>query len=470
MAFQIESLCHENTDDGILTALKELPKDLPMTYRRILRRLRDSGSSDPSLGKKIFELVTAARRPLKLEELREAISIEPDDTTWNAAKLVNDVIKSLNSCGSLVVVDEEFSTVHFAHSSVKQHLETKPGLSDVREYHVNLHDADLLYGRILVTYLNLDILQKQITRVKTHSIKSATQDVSLILRASVPSTTIANQLARRLLKNRRSLEYDLGRDLEKVASATREPEIDSQPVNSLLSYAQKHWLSHTDSFETLRKSRSYKMWVRLVDGRIQTVNLPWTAQDAQSLNAGFLSSVAQSSNWALIQYSLRKLIKQETRGVKGVQTLLELLPSAEYRRLEEPVTFTEVLRYAVDERSETIVRLLLINKPAEANTVNGSFGSVLHSVLHTFLLRGDLEIVKMLLDHGADVNAGGGLHGSVMETAASCPIHEQALPLLLAAGAERIPLDGVKSEEAKKRLQQSYLLDEEERNPWAFDR
>ncbi len=403
--------------------------------------------------------MAAARRPLKLEELREAISIEPDDTTWNTAKLVNDVIKSLNSCGSLVVVDEEFSTVHFAHSSVKQYLETRPGISDVREYHVNFHDADLLYGRVLVTYLNLDVLQKQVTHVKTHSVKSATQDVSLILKASVPSTAIANQLARRLLKDRRSPEYDLGRDLEKVASAAREQEIDSQPENSLFSYAQKHWLSHTDSFETLRNSSSYGLWVRLVEGRIQTVNLPWTSQDAQSLNAGFLNSVAQSSNWALIEYSLRKLIRQGTGGVKGVQTLLELLPSTECRSVEKQVTFTQTVRYAVDENSVAIVRLLLMRLPAEANTRDRMFGIV----LHTALLRGNLDIVKMLLDQCADLNARGALHGSVMETAASSPIHEQALPLLLAAGAKRIPIDEVKSEEAKKRLQQSYLLDERNR-------
>ncbi len=330
MAFQIESLCHENTDDGILTALKELPKDLPTTYRRILRRLQDSGSTDPCLGRKIFELVEAARRPLKLEELREAISIEPDDTTWNMAKLVNDVMKSLNSCGSLVVVDEEVSTVHFAHSSVKQYLQTRPSVSDVCEYHVSLHDADLLYGRILVTYLNLDVLQKQITRVKTHSVKSASQGVSLVLRASVPSTTIANQLARRLLKDRRIPGYDLGQDLEKVASATREQELDSQPVNSLLSYAQEHWLSHTDSFETLRSSDSYRLWVRLVEGRIQTVNLPWSFQDAQSLNTAFLSYVAaQSSNSALIQYCLRKLTELGTGGELWFQNALA------YAKLEQ---------------------------------------------------------------------------------------------------------------------------------------
>lgn len=45
--------------------------------------------------KNIFDLVVAAQRPVTIEELREAISIKPGDTTWDASRLVNDMLKPL---------------------------------------------------------------------------------------------------------------------------------------------------------------------------------------------------------------------------------------------------------------------------------------------------------------------------------------------------------------------------------------
>jgi ankyrin repeat domain-containing protein 50 len=74
---------------------------------------------NPRLCKRIFELVAAAQRPLTSEELRDAISVVPGETAWNVQKLVNDMRNTLDGCGSLLVVDEEHSTVHFAHHSVR---------------------------------------------------------------------------------------------------------------------------------------------------------------------------------------------------------------------------------------------------------------------------------------------------------------------------------------------------------------
>ena len=329
MTFQIDSICRENTDNGILKALEDLPKDLPTTYRRILRRLRDSGSTDPPLGKKIFEIVSAARRPLDLEELREAISIEPGNTTWNASKLVNDMEKSLGCCGSLVVIDEELSTVHFAHSSVKQHLETFPDKVDVSEYHIVPKTANLVLGEIVVTYLNLDVLQQQqLTNYSKASELLSTQDTSRLIRTSLVLPAITSTtLARKLLKNRKTPQFDVGRELEKVVGFRRESKERPLHAHSLLSYAQEHWLSHVGLFD-IRASIVWDLFVELVQGDSKTVNRAWTQEDALNLSPKFRDSVIQSGNKALFDcmvYNITKGVGMDSETPQGLRCLLDII-------------------------------------------------------------------------------------------------------------------------------------------------
>lgn len=331
MTFQIDSICRENTDNGILKALEDLPNDLPTTYRRILRRLRDSGSTDPPLGKKIFEIVSAARRPLDLEELREAISIEPGNTTWNASKLVNDMEKSLGCCGSLVVIDEELSTVHFAHSSVKQHLETFPNEVDVSEYHIVPKIANLVLSEIVVTYLNLDVFQQQLTNYDKASELLSTQDTSRLIRTSLVLPAITSTtLARKLLKNRKTPQFDVGRELEKVGGFRRESKERPLHAHSLLSYAQEQWLSHVGLFG-IKNSIVWDLFVGLVQSDSKPVNRAWTSEDALSISSRFREWVIESGNKALSEYmvytidleireNLKFLLESHTQGGEAATT------------------------------------------------------------------------------------------------------------------------------------------------------
>ena len=434
---------------------------MPTTYRRILRRLRDSGSTDPFLGKKIFEIVSAARRPLSLEELREAISIEPGNTTWDDSKLVNDVMKSLDCCGSLIVVDEELSTVHFAHSSVKQYLETSPYELDIPEYHINPHDANLVLGEIIVTYLHLDILQKQLTGRSNASKTLSTQDMPLLLGSGFPLSTVASSnLARRLLKNRKTAQFDVGRELERVASLARAPNTSSLPTHALLSYAQEHWLPHTVYFTPGNIHDPVKrLYTEIIENGILTLELPWTSEDARTLNVKFLDLVAQSKNPALVLYALQRLTGKVKELARQMQTLLEFLPS----HPSSPEIFdtssdwgkdicSHALLCAVCEDNEALVRLLLDKTPADVNIAAGTYRNLLELAIKNI----DLDILEILLEHGADPNARAIGDRSMLETAASFSIHERAIQLLLAKGAERVPIDETLSEKARNRLRKAY--------------
>lgn len=372
---------------------------------------------------------------------------------------MNDVTKSLNCCGSLVIVDEEYSTVHFAHSSVKQYLETIDEKSDLSEYHIVPKMANLEMGKIIVTYLNLDILQGQLTHNKKASQIFNTQDRSILLGAGLPlPAAVSSNLARRLLKNRKTPQLDLQHELEKVAGLTKKSKELSLQANALLPYAQQHWLPHTQSFEALKPSRSYELWVRLVEGGVQIMKSSWTSEDAQSLNARFLDSVARSSSSALIQYALYKLDRGEMKEIYGsteIRKLLMLLPPRNFSknhdllRHKEYGMYEDLLWRGVNSENVDIVTLLLDKTPVDVNTIARTFGG---TVLHAALFYADLKTVQILLKHGANVNATGGSHGSAMEIAATSSIAEQVIPLLLGAGAKEIPILESYSQEVKQLL------------------
>ena len=471
MVFQIDSICRENSDDDILNAIQDLPRDLSTTYGRILQQLRRSGSIDPYRGKKVCEIVAAARRPLSLEELREAISIEPGNTTWNASRLVNDVMKFLNCCGSLIVIDEEFSTVHFAHSSVKQYLEDRITI----HYHIVPKVANSVLGEIVITYLNLDVLQGQSTCNSKSPTTLSTHDTSLLLGAGLSlSTGASSKLARSFLKNRKIPQFDVGRELEKAVDSTSRSRRHPLPVNSLLSYAQEHWLYHTIS--SVRGS--YPLWElfeRLINGDSKTVKVPWTSEDADTLNVDLLSRVANINNPPLTEYFFRRLLRQGGKGIHGVAELLELsnsqnsyksnekaylikalrLPKSQAEtslRLEDRRVLWLALQYAMAEESNTIVDILLDISPATIIYDQASY------LLCIALQRGNLKIFETLLDYTADVNTAGGHWGIVMDTAAHSSIGEQAIPLLLAAGAREILIEDNFPKDVKHLLRRCYGL------------
>ena len=457
VTFQIDSICDENTDEEILRALEDLPKDLPTTYRRILSRLRGSGSTDPVTGKKIFELVAAARRPLTLEELREAISIKPGHTSWNPTQMVNDVMKSLNSCGSLIVVDEELLTVQFAHSSVKQHLETFPEKLDIPEYHLTIDGADSLLGEIIVSYLNIDAFQKQVTHPGKAPQTPGVQDASLLLKAGLPHNTFASNLARKLLENRKTLQYKLGSDPAEVAGFTIQKKVQPQRMNAFLPYALEYLLSHTRSLKFLRSPKAYRLWVRLIDSDTRVVELPWTSQDMRTYSIGFQKWL-ETDHWshpATIYNAFEKLQEQGNEGIDGTRRLL--LQFRDYHHL----TWSDKLISALVDKNASWLEQEAFKEHVFPYGF-GFFGDWIHVALACSNIEAFKMLVgrdkKRLLRRDPRFENPGGRFRSVMEAAANSSFAEEAIHLLLEKGAEQISIDEVHGDEAKKALQRGYDL------------
>ena len=84
MVFQIHHICNQRSDKSILEAIQGLPRDLPKTFDRILRKLSETEEAEPELARQIYNWLAVAKRPLTLEELREAVAINPSKSDLDA--------------------------------------------------------------------------------------------------------------------------------------------------------------------------------------------------------------------------------------------------------------------------------------------------------------------------------------------------------------------------------------------------
>ncbi|KAJ6157675.1 hypothetical protein N7470_005267 [Penicillium chermesinum] len=206
VALQIDNLFAMGTDESIRQALADLPQTLSGTFSRILRRVDDS-SIAKSNQRRILELIVAARYPLTLDELREALSVVPGDTVWDSAKLINDIFATLACCGSLLTLDEEENTVRLVHGSVRQFL---IGPESTNESKFTFHEAHKRMTDTIVTYLNYGIFETQVSTRVIPQLQSSSAPAAII-RSNLAVPSAARELALNLLKLRRTPGFNMGR-------------------------------------------------------------------------------------------------------------------------------------------------------------------------------------------------------------------------------------------------------------------
>ena len=433
--FQIESICSQKTDKDILIALKDLPKDLPETYDRILQKLQQSQFADLAFARKVYGLLVAARRPLTLDALREAVSVELGVTVWDPRKMVNNMLISLNCCGSLVIVDEEDSTVQLAHHSVKQYLLSESTRQSISQYHVELAEADLLLGDICVTYLNMGIFDKRLTR-STPSPKL--QVSSTVLDGTLPQSNPVNKLALKYLKSRRDKNCDVRLRLEDIARLSVQPGRTGPAVEEFhfLAYARDYWLFHTKAYRSTRTRGVYTLWCNLVDGRVNIVDLPWAPENSSEVGDELVNWITQENHEALACRAFDCLctVKAGDDRDNKVMRLISVTP-VDFQMNKS--LLNKVLSSAIIKHDRRLMLLILERRVdmitgSNVKYENGGYGTALQVAAAS----GDESIVRLLLEYGADVNAQGGHYGNVLQAAVR-ENNDSMVRLLLDKDAER---------------------------------
>ena len=105
---------------------------------------------------KIFSILSAAQRQLSLNQLREALRIEPGDTVWDPLRLPDNMRDVLKKYGSLIVTDAEELMVYFTHHSIEDYITSPSVVLEPQQYHLHPFNAGIGLGEIFSTYLNLE--------------------------------------------------------------------------------------------------------------------------------------------------------------------------------------------------------------------------------------------------------------------------------------------------------------------------
>ena len=442
--FQLQALREERSDSLILAALRDLPRDLPETFGRILSKYTETNNID--LGRQIFRWVSVAKRPLTVEELREALGIRPLQEAWDDSTYINDMTKAVACCGNLVFIEEEQQTVRFTHSSVKQYLLSSAVQESLSKYHVDLDKADEDAGAVCVTYLNFPVFSRQVARAPGKSV-STTGITSTVIENSLPLGQSGNKIALRLLRSRKQDKKSgksANRLLEEVAGDT---EVYRQQQHlrhySFQPYATKFWLEHTKQGISPESKQLWRLWCNLIweaSWRDTLSGTQWTLDDWKKRAINVIQWIIEQNHC-----SLAHLIMGSDKGfdVRLTQQNLEYFINGAAERghahliaitLDSELTSQSVLGSGLRSAAEgghleIVERLLQAN--ADVNATAPIYGD---TVLQLAAARGHLEVVERLLQAKADVN----LHAYNSKTAlqdAAAGGHLEVVERLLQANA-----------------------------------
>lgn len=223
VALQIQALCKMQTDHDIRQALERLPENLSDIYSQILQQAK---RLDRPLRSDLFKLILAARRPLTLSEMRDALSVTPGNTTWDPSKLLNSIYPALASCGCLITVDEEEHTIRTVHPSVNQFLLQDPLTTPemVRGMYFTMEDAQSLMSSTIVTYLGYGIFGTELAvRLPVLNVGSAPAH---IIESTIDTNIGVLATALKLLRSRKQTNFDASNTFAQNFSSPRPPNMD----------------------------------------------------------------------------------------------------------------------------------------------------------------------------------------------------------------------------------------------------
>lgn len=153
--FHTDYICQQITAKKIIKVLEKLKssptgdKPLDPTYDRIMENINRQPETS-ELAIKVLSWIVKAQRPLTVEEIQWAVSIEPNEYELNELDLP-DRATILESCGSLVVIDEVSNITRLAHYTVQEYLLRKSIIPE---------DADQNIAIVCTTLLSFDTISQ----------------------------------------------------------------------------------------------------------------------------------------------------------------------------------------------------------------------------------------------------------------------------------------------------------------------
>jgi ankyrin repeat protein len=391
---QLDILWNCLNSHDVSTTLADLPEGLDATWVRLLR---DIDTAQPNVNRdkirRILQWLVAAARPLTVDELQEAITIEEGQTQRNKAE-IGDPQDLVNLCGPLVRFNRENNELSLAHFSLKEFLVSGKLLetdnNNTRRYNIHPPDADLYLAKASLTYLSFHGLAR--------------------------SYRTLEELAE-VRRNYRFLDYATlygGTHVGRVGNA--EPALISL-LNGLFAREISHQELPAPQNET--ELPVLKMTISMF--------LPPIESEYASPGRGVVSFMESDYPPDCVLFLLQETVKSTENRPNCTSWLQLFRILSDLTRKDHPANITPLYYASLFGWTSGVERILELNK-GRAST------SDLNHALRAAAMGNHCDIIKRLHDAGAQVKGNNGVLGSALQSAAFCGSAE-AVKALLAVGA-----------------------------------
>lgn len=221
----------------------------------------------------IFWYLAVAKRPLTLDELGEALSVEPCQPWFMPDRLVNNTKGIVRWCHGLIALHDLDDTLQFAHSSVKDFFcssETERVI--LQGFHFREEEANRRFGEVCITYLNFNDFKTQLVKASSPRPQAFLEPMMVADHAlSTGSPGIVLDKVRDLMRKRSKSTAATSRLLlpQVIDRASQVATRDYQ----FLQYASEFWLSHTKEFSP-DQGRMWTLFQTLAEQRYPALSGP----------------------------------------------------------------------------------------------------------------------------------------------------------------------------------------------------
>ncbi|KAI3573042.1 ankyrin repeat protein [Fusarium oxysporum f. sp. albedinis] len=431
VTFLINEVCIASCDDDIRQSLRSLPKDLEETFARALSRILFR-QKKAELVQKVFRWVAAAKRPLTLDEIREAVSIDVGQPYLKTERLVREMSPIVLWCENLLQVTEgQPQSLQFAHSTIHDFI-TKGDLPiQLSDFHVDLEVADHFAGEICITYLHLNNFKTTVARrpqpLRVNPVAMAGTALGRGSKVTELTTRFVDVLGCPKAKANPDLagtliSYDRADGLDRL-----------QQNHPFLKYAAKHWVSHTANFQKGRSS-TWSLWYQITTNGHALAHVPWQESIFHRNEEVILIWSHQTHHYALLRYANsvpglpepKRIELMRTSASEGDDEAIAIFLDAGYGR-------TALQAASAGSHIQIVERLLVAG--ADVNVAAAAEEG--RTALQAASAGGHIQVVERLLEAGANVNAAAAArYGRTALQAASAGGHIQVVERLLEAGAD----------------------------------
>jgi Ankyrin repeats (3 copies)/Ankyrin repeats (many copies) len=422
---------------SVRQTLRELPESLDETYERILKEIKKPNKGH---ARRVLQCLVVAIRPLHVEEIAEVLAVDYDDAEgiprlkpdwqWEEQELA-----LLSACSSLITIVQTDGSrvVQFSHFSVKEFL-TSPRLTiasgEVSNYHIDLESAHTVLAQACLGIL---------LQIQDDVEGCAPEDHPLAQYAAEHWTTHAQfgKVSTRLYKG---MEYIFDADKPHFKIWLTLCDIDTRPEYgaTFFSFAPPSKSPATPLYYAALCG-FHHLVERLIAKHPQDVDADggYHVRPLVAALAGEHFQTANSLRHNGADPNVRGLFGRNplhaaafSENFEVARILIEYNPTYINARDGDGLTPLLCASEGRSFKDDSAVRLLL-EHGADINAQN-QFG---WTSLHWASINGALEVVRLLLEHGADVQVKNNSGRTALQVAAWYG-HDKIVKLLGEQGAE----------------------------------